>query len=77
MTNGDWICDQCECHKLYCLWLPEGAFKKTCDPCAVKKMTCTEKEYRFQVEVSQVLEGRRFAPPEEEPGGGEVRSRVI
>jgi len=40
-TNGDWICDWCQFHGLYCLWLPEGVHQKTCDPCAAWKSTCT------------------------------------
>jgi len=41
MTNGEHICNQCQCHGFYCLWPPEGAFQKTCDPCAVWKSPCT------------------------------------
>ena len=41
MTNRDHICHWCQCHRLYCLWPPEGAHQKTCDPCAMQKSPCT------------------------------------
>src|SRR5882724_1691024 len=35
------MCDQCLCHKQYCIWPAEGAHQKSCDLCSLWKVVCT------------------------------------
>src|SRR5882724_12150967 len=40
-TNGDRVCDWCQWHSQYCMWLPEGVHQKSCNHCTVQSIVCT------------------------------------
>jgi len=72
------VLQPCIQHQLYCVWPPEVIRQKSCDHCAAQKLLCAVEGVRVSNRKRRDKVGNwGIATPEEKPGGGGIRGRVL